>query len=72
MNYKPFDGEDRTKIFLYVLDLNMSEARKGKLLRRMYEEYRITHEMYQDVQEYIAGTSERDVKFLMKGVASPE
>ena len=44
----------------------MTDAKKGKLLKRMYEEYRITHEMQKDVQEYIDGTTEKDLRFLMK------
>ena len=66
MNYKPYSAEDRAAIFMWVLELDMSETKKGKLLKRMYEEYRITHAMYKDVQEYIAGTTEKDLRFLMK------
>lgn len=66
MNYKPYSAEDRTAIFMWVLELDMTDTKKGKLLKRMYEEYRITHEMYKDVQEYIDGTTERDLRFLMK------
>ena len=66
MNYKPYLSSDRTAIFMWVLELDMTDAKKGKLLKRMYEEYRITHEMYKDVQEYIDGTTERDLRFLMK------
>ena len=66
MNYKPYCPRDRSAIFLWVLELDMTDTKKGKLLKRMYEEYRITHEMFKDVQEYIDGTTEKDLRFLMK------
>lgn len=68
MNYKPYSAEDRAAIFMWVLELDMTDIQKGKILKRMYEEYRITHDMYKDVHEYIAGTSDKDLKFLKKDV----
>ena len=66
MTYKPYSGDDRGALFLFVLDLDMSETKKGKCLRRLYEEYRITHEQYKDVHEFIATTNSKDLQFLMK------
>ena len=66
MNYKPYNAEDRAAIFMWVLELDMTDTKKGKLVRRMYEEYRITHEQYKDVHEFIATTNSKDLQFLMK------
>ncbi len=61
MSYKEFDSNDRTKLFLYVLDLNVTDQKKSKILNRLYEEYRVTHEMYEDVDEFISGIEEEDL-----------
>ena len=62
MNYKEISQEDKTALFKYILDLNMPERRKQKVFRYLYEEYRITHEAYKDIQEYIAGIEEGDLR----------
>ena len=61
MTYKPFDSNDRTALFMYVLDLNVSDRKKSKILNHLYEEYRITHEMYKNVDKFIAGIKEEDL-----------
>ena len=62
MNYKEISQEDKTALFKYILDLNMPERRKQKVFRYLYEEYRITHEAYKDIHEYIAGIEEGDLR----------
>ena len=61
MTYKPFHSKDRTALFMYVLDLNVSDNKKSRILNHLYEEYRITHEMYKDVDRFIAGIKEQDL-----------
>jgi hypothetical protein len=61
MTYKPFDSKDRTALFMYVLDLNVSDRKKSRILNHLYEEYRIIHEAFADVDEYIAGIKEEDL-----------
>lgn len=53
MTYKPESEEDRVALFKYVLDLDMPEKRKKKVFNTLYEEYRITHEMYGDIESFI-------------------
>ena len=60
MTYKPFDSNDRTALFMYVLDLNVSDRKKSVILNRLYEEYRTIHEAFANVDEYIAGNKEDD------------
>ena len=62
MNYKEINQEDKTALFKYILDLNMPERRKQKVFRYLYEEYRITHEAYKDIHEYISGIKEEDLR----------
>tara|TARA_B100001123_G_scaffold432518_1_gene555717 strand:+ start:845 stop:1054 length:210 start_codon:yes stop_codon:yes gene_type:complete len=62
MTYKSADDRDKVALFKYVLDLNMPEQRKRKVFNYLYEEYRITHEAYKDVHEYIAGIEEQDLR----------
>ena len=62
MTYKPNCDKDRIALFKYCLDLNMPEQRKKKVFNYLYEEYRITHEAYKDVHEYIAGIEEQDLR----------
>jgi hypothetical protein len=62
MTYKPFDSKDRTALFMYVLDLKVSDQKKSRILNYIYEEYRITHEMYKDVGEFIKGIKEGDLR----------
>ena len=61
MAYKPFDSSDRTALFMYVLDLKVSDQKKSRILNQLYEEYRIIHEAFKDVHEYIDGITEEDV-----------
>jgi|TARA_R110002050_G_scaffold268260_1_gene410281 hypothetical protein len=62
MTYKADSQEDRIPLFKYVLDLNMPEQRKKKVFNHLYEEYRITHEMYRDVNHFIKGIREEDLR----------
>ena len=62
MNYKETNQKDRVALFKYCLDLNMPEQRKKKVFNYLYEEYRITHEAYKDIHEYIAGIEEGDLR----------
>ena len=62
MTYKEFNGGDRMAIFMYVLELDVTEQKKAKILKYLYEEYRITHEMYKDVHEFISGIKEEDLR----------
>ena len=62
MTYKINNEKDRVELFKYVLDLNMPDQRKSKVFRYLYEEYRITHEMYKDISEFIAGITEADLR----------
>jgi hypothetical protein len=63
MTYKPYSAEDRGALFTFVLDLDMSEHKKGKCLMQLYEEYRITHDQYRDVHEFVATTNSKDLQY---------
>ena len=62
MTYKEENHQDKISLLKYILDLNMPERRKSKVFKYLYEEYRITHEMYKDVEEFIAGIKEEDLR----------
>ena len=62
MTYKPNCEKDRVALFKYVLDLNMPDRKKKKVFNRLYEEYRITHEMYKDIDNFISGIIEEDLR----------
>ena len=62
MTYKENNQKDRVALFKYCLDLNMPEQRKKKVFKHLYEEYRITHEMYRDVDHFIKGIREEDLR----------
>ena len=62
MTYKADNQTDRVALFKYILDLNMPERKKKKVFNLLYEEYRITHEMYKDVHEFVAGIREQDLR----------
>ena len=62
MTYKADNEKDRVALFKYVLDLIMPEKKKRKLFNYLYEEYRITHEMYKDIDRFIKGIKEEDLK----------
>ena len=66
MTYKPFDSKDRTALFMYVLDLNVSDRKKSRILNHLYEEYRITHEMYSNVDQFVKGIKEEDLRGFTK------
>jgi hypothetical protein len=40
----------------------MPERKKQKIFKYLYEEYRITHEMYKDMQEFVDGIREYDLR----------
>ena len=62
MTYKNYCPDDRVILFKYVLDLNMPERRKKRVFDYLYEEYRITHEMYENIDEFIKGVKEEDLR----------
>lgn len=62
VTYKEDNEKDRIALFKYCLDLNMPEQKKKKVFKYLYEEFRITHEMYKDVEEYIKGIRECDLR----------
>ena len=62
MDYKEVNQKDRVTLFKWVLDLNMPEQKKKKVFNYLYEEYRITHEAYKDINEYIDGIVEEDLR----------
>ena len=62
MNYKENNQKDRVTLFKYCLDLNMPDQRKKKVFNYLYEEYRITHEMYKDINQFIKGIKEEDLR----------
>ena len=62
MTYKADNEKDRVALFKYVLDLNMPEKKKRKVFNYLYEEYRITHEMYKDINHFIKGIKEEDLR----------
>jgi len=62
VTYKEDNQKDRVCLFKYVLDLNMPERKKQKIFKYLYEEYRITHEMYKDIQEFVDGIREYDLR----------
>ena len=62
MTYKADNETDRVSLFKYVLDLNMPEQKKRKIFNYLYEEYRITHEMYRDISHFIKGIKEDDLR----------
>jgi len=62
VTYKAANETDRVALFKYILDLNMPERKKKKVFNLLYEEYRITHEMYKDVHEFVAGIREQDLR----------
>ena len=62
MTYKSDNEKDRVTLFKYILDLNMPERRKKVIFNHLYEEYRITHEMYKDVDHFIKGIRETDLR----------
>ena len=62
MTYKAANETDRVALFKYILDLKMPERKKKKVFNLLYEEYRITHEMYKDVHEFVAGIREQDLR----------
>jgi|TARA_Y100000310_G_scaffold321682_1_gene379651 hypothetical protein len=70
MTYKPFDPEDRTALFLYIMDLNMPERKKSRVLKILLEEFRITHEMYKDIHDFIKGIKEEDLRGFRKQLIS--
>ena len=52
MTFKKDNQTDRVELFKYCLDLNMPDRKKKKVFNYLYEEYRITHEMYKDIKEH--------------------
>ena len=66
MTYKADNEKDKVALFKYVLDLNMPEKKKRKVLNYLYEEYRITHEMYKDINHFIKGIKEEDLRGFTK------
>ena len=66
MTYKADNEKDKVALFKYVLDLNMPEKKKRKIFNYLYEEYRITHEMYKDVDQFIKGIKEEDLRGFTK------
>ncbi len=62
MTYKSDNERDRVALFKYILDLNMPERRKKVVFNYLYEEYRITHEMYKDIEHFIKGIREKDLR----------
>jgi hypothetical protein len=62
MTYKEYNQKDRVALFKYILDLNMPEKRKRKIFDYLYEEYRITHEMYKDITAFVKGIKEEDLR----------
>ena len=62
MDYKEANQQDKVTLFKWVLDLDMPEQRKKKVFNYLYEEYRITHEAYKDINEYIDGIAEEDLR----------
>tara|TARA_R110002050_G_scaffold270355_1_gene413395 strand:- start:456 stop:668 length:213 start_codon:yes stop_codon:yes gene_type:complete len=66
MTYKADNEKDKVALFKYVLDLNMPEKKKRKIFNYLYEEYRITHEMYKDVGQFIKGIKEEDLRGFTK------
>ena len=62
MTYKAENEKDRVALFKYILDLNMPERKKKKVFNLLYEEYRITHEMYKDIHEFVTGIREQDLR----------
>ena len=62
VTYKEDNEKDRITLFKYCLDLNMPERKKKKVFKYLYEEFRITHEMYKDIDEYIKGIRESDLR----------
>ena len=56
---------------LVCLDLNMPEQRKKKVFNHLYEEYRITHEMYKDINHFIKGIREGDLRGFNKHYTGP-
>ena len=62
MTYKSDNERDRVTLFKYILDLNMPERRKKVVFNYLYEEYRITHEMYKDIEHFIKGIREKDLR----------
>ena len=53
-------------MFMYVLDLNVSDRKKSRILNHLYEEYRITHEMYRNVDQFVKGIKEEDLRGFTK------
>tara|TARA_R110002020_G_scaffold269723_3_gene485053 strand:- start:287 stop:454 length:168 start_codon:yes stop_codon:yes gene_type:complete len=51
---------------MYVLDLNVSDRKKSRILNHLYEEYRITHEMYRNVDQFVKGIKEEDLRGFTK------
>lgn len=62
MTYKADNEKDRVALFKYVLDLSMPDQKKSKVFKYLYEEYRITHEMYKDINQFIKGIKEEDLR----------
>ena len=62
MTYKEENETDRVALFKYCLDLNMPDRKKKKVFNYLYEEYRITHDMYKDIKEFIKGIKEEDLR----------
>ncbi len=62
MTYKEDNDKDRITLFKYCLDLNMPDRKKKKVFKYLYEEYRITHDMYKNMEEIIKGIRESDLR----------
>ena len=62
MTYKKDNQSDRVALFKYCLDLNMPDRKKKKVFNHLYEEYRITHEMYTGIKQFIKGIKEEDLR----------
>lgn len=44
----------------------MPERKKKKVFEYLYEEYRITHDMYKDIHSFIKGIREEDLRGFKK------
>ena len=55
---------DKAKIFINANNIKNVYlfGKKNDVFKYLYEEFRITHEMYKDVDEYIKGIRESDLR----------
>ena len=65
MTYKPFNSNDRVTLFKYILELNVPDKKKSKILAHLYEEFRQTHVMYEDINDFISGIKEEDLHWYL-------